>query len=371
MTSLTDIAAIQRCVSNRIDAAALGERALAGVIGDTPSHYSKSPRVWNAAFERLGMGAVYLPFDVEDGCLGDLLNALKICDGFLGANVTVPHKVRVMDYLDSIDAGARRIQAVNTIVKTSKGKLLGFNTDGEGFIDSLLTPQPGRDETFIRDLHGINVLLIGAGGSARAVAFHLVEKMDSGKLLLCNRTVEPASSLAQEINKTGGDAIAIGESEILQWVPKVGLIVNSTTKGQGGVRRLASGKATLLEPYSALAAAQPPVFDAAAFDETDGEQRWFEAALSDIQANNQASIELAQSVPPHVGFYDLIYHPEETVFLRHGRLTGHRTMNGKAMIINQAAIAFCRHICNAELRSRNSDTAQTRNEILEVMYSAW
>ena len=72
-----------------------------------------------------------------------------------------------------------------------------------------------------------------------------------------------------------------------------------------------------------------------------------------------------------VGFYDLIYHPEETVFLAHGRLTDHPTMNGKAMIINQAVIAFCKLICSAELTTRGIDTPEAERQLLEVMYQAW
>jgi hypothetical protein len=67
----------------------------------------------------------------------------------------------------------------------------------------------------------------------------------------------------------------------------------------------------------------------------------------------------------------LVYHPEETVFLRHGRLTGHPTMNGKSMIINQALLAFCQRICNTALQARGIDTPQTYKEILQVMYQAW
>jgi shikimate dehydrogenase len=371
MASLKDIAAIGRCLSNPVDGSAIGKRALAGVIGDAPSHYSKSPRLWNAAFEHLRVHAVYLPFDVDDAHLGNLLSALKVCDGFLGVNVTVPYKVRVMEFLDSVDAGARRIQAVNTIVKAADGKLIGYNTDGAGFTDSILKRQPGSAASFIATLKGMNVLLLGAGGSARAVAFHVADEMDGGKLLLCNRTLEHASSLAREIQKAGCDAMAITEQELPQWAPNAGLIVNSTTKGQGGIRKMANGRAALLEPYSALAPAQPPTFEAAAFGQAGGKRRWLEAAKDDIQSNNQASIKLAESIPTDAAFYDLIYHPEQTVFLRHGKLTGHPTMNGKAMIINQAAIAFCKRICSAELESRGIDTAQTQNEILEVMYLAW
>ena len=371
MISAKDIAAIGRCLSNRLETAVVGDRAFAGVIGDAPSRYSKSPQLWNAAFGHLRMRAVYLPFDVPDAGVGDLLSTLRKSEGFLGANVTVPHKVRVMEFLDTLDADARRIQAVNTIVKTPDGKLCGHNTDGEGFIDSILKRQPDRAESFMPSLHGTHVLLLGAGGSARAVAFHVADHQDDGKLLICNRTMEHAMALADDIQKTGHDALAISEEELPAWAPKVNLIVNSTTKGQGGFRRLPNGTAILLEPYSALAQAHPPLFLDSEIDKPEFEHTWLEAAGTDIEANNQASITLAQSVPLQTRFYDLIYHPEETVFLRHAKRTGHPTMNGKAMIINQAAIAFCRRICNAHLRTRGIDTPGTYKEILEVMYAAW
>ena len=371
MISSNDIAAIGRCSSNRLDGSAIGTQALAGVIGDSPSQYSKSPRLWNTAFRHLQMNAVYLPFDVDDAHLGDFLSALRRCEGFLGVNVTVPHKVQVIDYLDSIDDGARRIRAVNTIVRAPDGKLIGYNTDGEGFINSIQTRQPDRAESFTLSLKDMNVLLLGAGGSARAVAFHVADQLASGKLLLCNRTAEPASSLAEEIQKAGCEAIAISEEELPSWAPRAGLIVNCTTKGQGGMRRSPHGTATFLESYSALAPAHPPMVTISKIDQPDFERRWSEAADKDIQANHQASMSLAAAIPSHVAFYDLIYHPEETVFLRHGKSTGHPTMNGKAMIINQAVIAFCKRICNAELQARHIDTLETCNEIRQIMYRAW
>ena len=371
MATSQTIAAIGRFLSNRLDSAAVGDRAFAGVIGDAPSHYSKSPRLWNAAFRHLGVNAVYLPFDVEVARVGDLLRLLGKCEGFLGANVTVPHKVKVIEFLDALDAGAQRIQAVNTIVKSADGKLCGYNTDGEGFIDSILKRQPDRAESFLPSLQGAHVLLLGAGGSARAVAFHIADHQVNGKLLICNRTMEPAMALAGDIQKTGHDAMAISEEELPVWAPQVGLIVNSTIKGQGGFRRLPSGTATLLEPYSALAQAHPPLFSESEIDKPEFEHTWLKTAAADIKANHQASITLAQSVPSQTRFYDLIYHPEETVFLRHAKQTGHPTMNGKAMIINQAAIAFCQRICKAELRSRGIDTPDREREIVDVMYSAW
>jgi shikimate dehydrogenase len=370
MISSEDLAAIGRCLSNRLDATFAAGQSLAGVIGDAPSLYSKSPRLWNAAFRRLPIDALYLPFDVDGARLGDLIGALKRCADFLGANVTVPHKVGVMDFLDAIDAGASRIQAVNTIVREAGGRLVGHNTDGEGFIDSLQARLPGDAGIFLPSLRGMNVLVLGAGGSARAVAFHVADQLAGGKLLICNRTLEQAVSLAEEITKAGGDAMAIGEEELSLWAPRAGLIVNCTTKGQGGVRKLPGGKATLLEPYSALAPAHPPSFAAAEFDHPEFEEKWREAAGKDIHANQQASLKLAAEIPAHTAFYDLIYHPEETVFLRHGRSTGHPAMNGKPMIVHQAVLAF-RRICRTELRERKLDTPETHAQILRIMDEAW
>lgn len=369
MATAKDLAAIEKLIANPLDRVAVGDKSIAGIIGDGPSRYSKSPALWNAAFRHLGMSAIYLPFDVDDAHVGEMLGALGACDKFMGVNVTVPHKVRVIDFLDEVDAGAARIGAVNTIVKNADGKPVGYNTDGEGFIESLLLPSPQQHEAFMKSLHGMDVLLLGAGGSARAVAFHASDRIGDGKLIISNRTLERAESLAGEIKKTGRQAIAIDEAEISNWAPKVGLIINSTTKGQGGIRQLTNGLATILEPYSALAPANPPI-SADAVDDNFA-KRWREDALADIEANNRSSDTLAKSIPQATRFYDLIYHPEETVFLRHGRLTGHKTMNGKSMIIRQAVIAFCRRICQRQLAQLGKDNDETFAQVADVMYRAW
>jgi shikimate dehydrogenase len=371
MSSSEVIGTLQNCITNSLAAPAASTQCIAGIIGDAPSHYSKSPRLWNAAFQRFGIDAVYLPFDVTEARVAELLAVLKSSERFLGVNVTVPHKVRVMKFLDEIGPEAERIHAVNTIVRTRDGRLVGYNTDGAGFIESVLTRQPDRVQTFIPSLKGMDVLLLGAGGSARAVAFHVADLLDGGRLLICNRTIEHAASLADDLNRAGGNAEAIREANVSNYAPNVGLIVNSTTKGQGGLRSLSHDTVTLLEGYSSLAPANPPAFSESDSAKPDFQRKWLDAANADIQANNQSSLDLAKSIPPQVGFYDLIYHPEETVFLKHGRLTGHPTMNGKAMIVNQAVIAFCKHICRKALQEKRTDTAETRRELLEVMYQAW
>lgn len=371
MASLQTIQAIRRCLSNSIEEIVGGTQALTGVIGDVPSHYSKSPSLWNAAYAHLQIDAIYCPFDVAGGKVGDLLTALKDHGKFMGANVTVPHKTRVMEFLDEIDPGAARIQAVNTIVRTQNGKLIGYNTDGSGFIESVLKRQPDRDQAFLSSLKGTDVLLLGAGGAARAVAFHLADVLGTGRLLICNRTPNYATALAEEIRAAGGNVGAIPQEELNLRAPKTGLIVNCTTKGQGGIRRLAKGMATLLEPYSALAPAHPPSFTETDSGRVDFESKWTQAAQGSIETNHRASMALAASIPAATRFYDLIYYPEETVFLRHGRLTAHATMNGKAMIVNQAVIAFCERIWRAELHAKGMDTSGIEQKLRQIMYQAW
>jgi len=369
MAPILSSEAIHKHISNRLDEKAIAGKTLAGIIGDSPSQYSKSPALWNAAFRRLGINAIYLPFDVDDARLGDLLGVLRDSASFIGVNVTVPHKVRVMDFLDELDPGAARIQAVNTIVRSANGQLTGYNTDGEGFIDSLLSPIPEHPRGFMPGLEDIDVLLLGAGGSARAVAFHISDHIGQGKLIIVNRTIDHARALAGEIAKLGRQAIAIGEMDIATWAPKVSLIVNSTTKGQGGVRELDHGMATMLAPYSALAPAQPPLLPVILGDAF--EIQWRAAAGQDIESNNRASEILAAKIPAATRFYDLIYHPEETVFLRHGRESGHHSMNGKNMIVCQAVIAFCRRICRQQLQSLGKDTPATQRDVATVMYANW
>jgi shikimate dehydrogenase len=371
MASTRAIAAIGRCLSNRLDPASLEGNVFAAVIGDAPSSYSKSPQLWNAAFRHLRMSAVYLPFDVRAARLGDLLEALRDTESFLGANVTVPYKVRVMDFLDEVGRDAERIQAVNTIVRSPRGKLIGHNTDGEGFVRSILRRQPDRPESFLPSFEGLTVVLLGAGGSARAVAFHLADLLAGGRLFICNRTSEPGRLLAAEIRQAGCDAIAIAEADLAGSALGADLIVNATVKGQGGVRKLADGRATLMAAYSALARANPPLLAEAGADAAEFERRWWKAADDDVERNQQASLMLAQAIPPSVRFYDLVYHPEETVFLRHGRSTGHPTMNGKSMIINQAVIAFCERICAGAPQAAGAGTPEAYDEILAIMYRAW
>lgn len=368
MASANPIARIQACIDNRLDRNVVGRKKIAGIIGDAPSHYAKSPSLWNAAFRALGMKAVYLPFDVDHSRLPELVQALKKSDHVMGVNVTVPYKVKIMEYLDGLDEKARRIKAVNTIVRTQDGRLVGYNTDGTGFLESLVTSQPGEEEPFVESLKGTDVLILGAGGSARAVGFHLAEAVGNGRLLISNRTPESARSLAGDIQKVFGNAKYIQEEELSEYAPKVGLIINCSTKGQGGIRRTTDGKITSLEPYSALGPANPAAIAESEYDRPHFYRDWLSASLADIEANNRFSLRTTLSVPLHVGFCDLIYFPTETVFLRHGRLSGHRTRNGKGMNVAQAVDAFFHKVCREHLKKLGRYNPRTYQRIFKVMF---
>ena len=365
------IEAIQSCIANPIEQSLTGNRRFAAVLGENPSLYSKSPALWNAAFTALDLPANYLAFDVTRSRLGQLLSILRDSERLLGFNVTVPHKVEIMSYLDDLDTGAARIQAVNTVVRTPAGRLIGYNTDGAGFIDSILKPQPGSAQGFMASLDEMDVLLIGAGGSARAVGFHLADRLTRGRILICNRSLERAVALAQEVRRTGKNTQAIGEDALSGWAVRSGLVINSTIKGQGGARELPDGRVTNFEPYSALAPAHPVAVPRAQYTALTASHRGADKSRADVVRNNELSLAVARSIPKTTAFYDLIYFPEETVFLRHARMTGHKTMNGKAMIVCQAARALFDHICRQELAARGLNSPDVYDRILAAMHRAW
>jgi shikimate dehydrogenase len=295
------------------------------------------------------------------------MSALRRSERLLGVNVTVPHKASAIEFLDAIDPGAARIRAVNTIARTPDGRLIGYNTDGAGFIESILQPEPGHSEPFLQCVRSLEAVLLGAGGSARAIAFHLAELVTDGELLICNRTWANADALAEAIRHHGGNARAIPEPELSRWTVKAGLIVNCTTKGQQGLRVQDEGRLIRMEQYSALA----PIGPAGPLEPQRGGFGQRGADAADIERNHRFSLELAAAIPKDAAFYDLIYAPEETVFLRHARMTGHRTMNGKAMIVHQAALGLTRHLCKREIELQGRATADTYKRIVEAMYQAW
>ncbi|HCX89355.1 MAG TPA: shikimate dehydrogenase, partial [Deltaproteobacteria bacterium] len=150
---------------------------ITGILGH-PIHHSLSPLMHNTVFKHLGLNYVYLPFDVKPGDLKDSINAIR-CMNIVGVNLTIPHKERVIAYLDRIDTEAELIGAVNT-VKNIDSELVGFNTDGKGFLESLK-----NDLGF--SPKGKRILMVGAGGAARGILVSLALG-GAKKISVANRT---------------------------------------------------------------------------------------------------------------------------------------------------------------------------------------
>jgi shikimate dehydrogenase len=175
----------------------------------------------NAAFAALGLNCTYISFRVPRGELQQSIESLRSIK-ISGFNVTIPHKVEVMRYLDELDASAKKAGAVNT-VNSIEGILKGYNTDIYGFIEPLRRRRV--------DFKGMRVLLLGAGGAARAVVAALAEESGIAKIFIANRDIDRATALANSAKQLGLVSEPISLEEAPRVSPEVDLIVNSTTIG--------------------------------------------------------------------------------------------------------------------------------------------
>jgi len=201
-----------------------GSKRIIGLIG-YPVEHSKSPLMHNAAFEFLGLDFVYVLFPVKPSYLKDAVLGLRALN-VAGANVTIPYKEEIMEYLDEISPEAKFIGAVNTI-HNRKEKLIGYNTDGEGFITSLITE--GRVK-----LEGQKVVLIGGGGAGKAIAVKLAER-GVERLVITDKIAERSKSLADRLQKEIPDcavyAIPPEGKEIVKALQESTLLINCTPVG--------------------------------------------------------------------------------------------------------------------------------------------
>jgi shikimate dehydrogenase len=182
-----------------------------------PVEHSFSPQFHNRIYEQLGLDMVYLAFNVGKGQLSSALEGIRAMD-FVGCNITIPYKEKVLAYLDEVDQEAAVIGAVNTI-KNQNGYLIGYNTDGMGFLYSLKRRGIG--------CRGKSILLLGAGGAARAIAIYLAREKPR-EILIHNRTLERALVLVGIIN----NYIGMNLAREVQKIPEdVDIIINTTSLG--------------------------------------------------------------------------------------------------------------------------------------------
>lgn len=257
-----------------------GKTRLVGVLG-WPVEHSLSPDMQNAALAHAGINCAYVPLPVAPEHLGDAVKSLRVL-GFLGANVTVPHKEKIMQFLDEIHPDAEKVGAVNTIV-VKNDKLIGHNTDVGGF-----TAAMSRHHF---DPLGKNAIVFGAGGAARAVVHSLINS-GCGNIVIGARSGEKAKAFAGEFTSYGsvtGYGWDMPEFRRAHW--DVDILINTTPVGMDGIKDKALPAYWTDVPTTAFAA-------------------------------------------------DIVYNPSITAFLRQARLRGCRGMNGLAMLVEQGALSF-------------------------------
>ncbi len=192
-----------------------GRTKITGLFG-YPVEHTLSPAMHNAAFKALGLDYCYVPLSVHPDYLEGAVKAIKALN-LCGVNVTVPHKEKVIPLLDDINEEASFIGAVNTIVN-SNGRLTGYNTDGRGFIQSLLE----RSISF----EGKNVLIIGAGGASRAISYYLSQKTKT--LYLYDIDREKLEKLVNDLKNIRNNVLSIEDIARLE---RFHIIINATPLG--------------------------------------------------------------------------------------------------------------------------------------------
>ena len=253
-----------------------------GLIGN-PVEHTMSPAIHNTLAEAMGENMVYVPFRVPENSVKEAVEGARALN-LLGCNVTVPYKSAVLPYLTEIDSLAEKIGAVNTLVRTDNG-FKGYNTD-----------MPGLYRAMCEDgvkLTGEKVLILGAGGVARAVAMLLADK-GAEKVYMLNRTVEKAEQVVNEVNAIAGRSFA--EAMVLD-----------------DYRRLPGDR-----QYLCIQATNVGMFP-----------KTEEAVIEDA--------DFYQKV--HTG-YDLIFNPAKTRFMELTQAAGGRAYNGLKMLLWQGIIAF-------------------------------
>lgn len=246
------------------------------VIGD-PIAQSKSPEMHSTWFNLDGFDASYIPIRVKPEDLEKAINSLNLL-GVSGFNVTIPHKTTIIPFLDEIDETAKLMGAVNTVVRLKNGHLKGYNTDGDGFVRSL-------EEKVGNDFRKQPVLMIGAGGAARGIAFAL-KNQGYDDITITNRT----TSKAQDLIDALGSGKVITNDEASQTLDEYKIIIQTTSAG------MSYGEFSL--PFS-------------------------------IDRLSKDAIAA-----------DIVYNPLMTPFLQHAKEIGATVVTGVGMFVHQGAIAY-------------------------------
>jgi len=259
-----------------------GKTKICALIGD-PVEHTMSPAMHNAAFKKLGLDYAYIPFRVKSAELGQAVAGLRALN-VRGFNVTIPHKVSVIPFLDELDLSVKKIGAVNTVVNDG-GRLKGYNTDGEGFLRALIDKNVKPE--------GKEVVILGAGGAARAISYNLAEQGAHLTILNRKQELDWAENIARLIKKGLGQGVKVGELTPRALSPaleKAHILVNATSVG--------------MSPDS---------------DKTPVPAELLKRSLI---------------------VFDIVYNPIETRLLKEAKVAGAKVISGVDMLAWQGALAF-------------------------------
>jgi shikimate dehydrogenase len=251
-----------------------------GVIGD-PIEHTLSPTMHNAAFKHLKLDFVFLAFRVKAAELENAMRGMRGL-GIRGLNITMPHKNEVAKYLDRVDPTVKFLGSVNTILNED-GRLLGFNTDGVGALKALRENGVNPD--------GKKLLLLGAGGAAKAIAYALAKEV--GELCILNRAAEKAKELADALSRTFGKKIvgdALSSSAIQRNLQDSDILINATSIG--------------MHPHISQSLVAP---------------QWLKSDLCVM---------------------DIVYNPVETKLVKDAKAAGAHVVSGVEMLLYQGAASF-------------------------------
>ena len=259
-----------------------GKTKICALIGD-PVEHTMSPVMHNAAFKKLGLDYIYIPFRVRAEELARAVDGMRALS-MRGFNVTIPHKVTIIPMLDGIDPIAEKIGAVNTVVNDD-GELTGYNTDATGFLQALLEQgmEPG----------GKDVVVLGAGGASRAISYILAER--DARLTVLNRQLEIdwAVELARRIHEDLGKDVRVfelGSENLAVALEGAAILINATSVG--------------------------------------------------MSPNSEESPVPAELLKSDLVVFDIVYNPIRTKLLREAEAAGARTGSGVDMLAWQGALAF-------------------------------
>ncbi len=257
-----------------------GKTQIYGIIGH-PVEHSLSPVMHNAAFRKLGMDSVYVPFDVAPCFLEDAVRGFR-AQHIQGFNVTVPHKVEITQHLDRLDKLSRLIGAVNTVLNR-KGELIGYNTDATGAMEALKHRHINP--------HKSAFAVVGAGGAARAIVFSLAQT--ARKIIILNRTPGKAERLRRDVTKTFQadiEAAPFTKKTIADTLTKTDVLINAASIG------MKTGSSN--------------------------------SAIEDRYLRKDLTV------------FDIVYGRSDTYLVRKAKQFGCRTIDGREMLLHQGAAAF-------------------------------